>query len=216
MKPLAYILLMLAVVVIGCTSTKQTTSKSVFTFNYSNSTYEIVSINTPSGEGINILSQLGEEGKRFTAHDINQDGVLDIVIKGSSEITGANLIYAAGIDAAKNSGNYLERNFNRSFKWENELYTLTISSYFLSESELYNLFTITMSTDSSESMFQDFNADGILDTTDKGTFPIDRAQPLYEATLLKGIDEGRINKNEFNYFVKERRSYSYRNSSIPN
>ena len=188
------------VALMGCATTNQSAKKSVFTFNYENQTYEIISLNTQSGEGTNILTLVGGN-ERISARDLNQDGVLDVVIQGNTHIDVLNSIYLAGIDIARSSGNYSERQALRQFEWEQESYTLIISTYFYNQNEVNNQFIIVFSETGQEAMFTDLMADGTLDEWDKGNVEITRAQKLYEMTLLKGIDEGRIQKNENFYEV---------------
>lgn len=195
------------VALMGCASTNQTAKKSVFTFNYENQTYEIVSLNTQSGEGTNILTQVSGTEK-ISARDLNQDGILDVIIKGNTSIDVLNSIYLAGIDIARSSGNYSERQALRQFEWEQESYTLIISTYFYNQNEVNNQFVIVFSETGQEAMFTDRMADGTLDEWDKGNVEISRAQKLYEMTLLKGIDEGRIQKNENFYEVLLRNQIS--------
>lgn len=197
----------LVVVLMGCVSTNQTAKKSVFTFNYEDQTYEIVSVNTESGEGINILTLISGSEK-VSARDLNQDGVLDIIIRGNTSIDELNTVYLAGIDIARSSGNYSERQALRQFEWEQESYTLIISTYFYNQNEVNNQFIIVFSETGQEAIFTDLMADGTLDEWDKGNIEITRAQKLYEMTLLKGIDEGRIQKNENFYEVLLRNQMS--------
>ena len=189
-----------AIAIMGCASSNQTARKSVFTFNYENQTYEIISVNTPSGEGTNILSLVGSD-ETISARDMNQDGFLDVVIRGDLELDDLNEIYATGINIARMSGNYQEREALRKFEWKNESYTLTISTYLYSENEINNQFTILFTDNGKEAMFTDRMGDGTLDSVEKGLVELQRAQQLYEMTLLKGIDEGRIEKKEFCYQV---------------
>lgn len=186
---------------LGCSGLKKTPRKSIFTFNYENQTYEIVSLNTASGEGTNILSLVGNGNAPLTAQDINQDGIIDVVLNGWTHIEEANKVYAAGIEAAQRAGNYQELQPSRTFEWKNELYTLVITTYYYSEAELNNLFTIRFHDTQPEAIFIDYNADGALDAAQKGETTLERAQNLYEATLLKGIDEGRITKTDLSYIV---------------
>jgi hypothetical protein len=81
MKNLAYILVTLLVFLnLGCATTQETSRKSVFSFNFNEMPYEIVSLNTSSGEGTNILYELVDNTSDIIARDINQDGTIDVVV----------------------------------------------------------------------------------------------------------------------------------------
>ncbi|MGB0346894.1 MAG: hypothetical protein ACPGGA_05370, partial [Balneolaceae bacterium] len=83
MKKIAYIFaLIIALLSLGCATTQETSRKSVFSFSYNQMPYEIVSLNTSTGEGTNILYELVDNTSDIIARDINQDGTIDVVIRG--------------------------------------------------------------------------------------------------------------------------------------
>ena len=101
-KNLAYISVIITVALnLGCATTQETTRRSVFSFNYNDLSYEIVSLNTSSGEGTNIHYELIDSSADLLARDINQDGTIDVVVRGSLTLEESDEIYKAGIETAK-------------------------------------------------------------------------------------------------------------------
>jgi len=205
LKKVAYIVLIFAVSLnFGCAIQQYAPQKSVFSFNFEQTRYEIVSLNTSSGEGTNLISELTESDIKNVARDINQDGTIDIVIKGSLSIEEFDVIYKAGIESARKTGNYQERISLRRFEWTFEQFELRVTTYFVSEDDVNNVFFILSNTDRTEHLFTDRFADGKLDNTDKGSINFVRAQQLYEMTLIMGLAEKRISFDDIKYIVLEK------------
>lgn len=214
MKKIAYIAVILTVALnLSCATTQETSRKSVFSFSYDEHSYEIVSLNTKTGEGTNVLYELVDNTSDILARDINQDGTIDIVIKGSLTLEECDEIYKAGINTAKQSGNYQERTPARQYQWVLEEYTLVISTYTTNIDHINNVFLVRFNNDQAEHMYTDIFGDGVLNSTDKGYIQIERAQQLYEMTLLKGLDEKRMLFEDGTYKVKQQRTSTYRYSS---
>ncbi len=209
MKKLIYITLIVATALnINCASTKDTSRKSVFTFSYKQQQFEIVSLSTVSGEGTNIIKALNEDNSsEQIARDLNQDGTIDLVIKGSLSLEEFDYIYKTGIRIAQLSGKYTEREPLRRFEWQHEQYNLVVSTYLDSIDEIKNVFYIQLQADMTEHIYTDFFSNGKLDALEKGTINTERAQQLYEMTLLKGLDENRITFESERYIVKDKRTF---------
>lgn len=215
MKNIIYIALILTVgLTLSCATTQETSRKSVFSFNYNEHSYEIVSLNTTSGEGTNVLYELVYNTSDILARDINQDGTIDVVVQGSLSIEECDEIYKAGINNAKMSGNYQERTPARQYEWSLEEYTLVISTYIPNAEYINNVFLIRFNTDKTEHIFTDIFGNGVLNSVEKGHIQLERAQQLYEMTLLKGLDEKRMLFDDGTYMVKQQSSNTYRYSSI--
>jgi hypothetical protein len=122
-------------------------------------------------------------------------------------------IYKAGIETARQSGNYRERTPARKYEWSLEEYSLTVSTYFRNVDHVNNVFLIKLNEDQSEHMYTDIFGDGVLNSVEKEMISFERAQQLYEMTLLRGLDEKRVIFDDGTYTVKEYRSRSYRYSN---
>lgn len=215
MKKIAYIFaLIIALLSLGCATTQETSRKSVFSFSYNQMPYEIVSLNTSTGEGTNILYELVDNTSDIIARDINQDGTIDVVIRGSMTLDECDEIYKAGIKTAKLSGNYRERTPARQYEWTLEEYTLIVSTYIPNINHVNNVFLVRLNEDQTEHIFTDIFGDGVLNSIEKGIIGIARAQQLYEMTLLRGLDERRMQFEDGTYSVKEQRSRTYRYSNL--
>ncbi|MBO6525213.1 MAG: hypothetical protein JJ971_15395 [Balneolaceae bacterium] len=188
----------------SCSSQKELARKSVYNFSIDGEQFQITSINTESGEGTNFLSRTSETGTTILkARDLNQDGTIDIILKGSWSLFEANLIYNEGIVSAKAAGNFAERTSLRTFEFQTSLNLFTIKSYSSDPENVSNLFIIIDKTTNSESIFQDSNADGKLESTEKGTFDFKKADILYAEVLKEGIDRDQILFIDGIYMVKK-------------
>lgn len=215
MKCKTYIILALTVFLsLACATTQETSRKSMFSFLYNEAAYEIVSLNTSTGEGTNILYELIDQQSDMLARDINQDGTIDVVVRGDMTLEECDEIYKVGINTAKKSGNYQERTPIRQFVWALDEYTLLVSTYIPNIDHVNNVFLIRYNEDLSEHIFTDIFGDGVLNTKEKGIIELERAQQLYEMTLLKGLDERRLIFDNGTYMVKQQPSRTYRYSSL--
>lgn len=173
-------------------------------FSVQESVYKITSLNTPSGEGSNILASVNDSDYgNWTAKDLDQDGTLDVILKGSASLDFANEVYWTGIEQAKNNGQYKSRYALRSYELITEESILTIRSYIAADSNPTNMFIIFNKLTNAETILVDTNADGILNRTEKGILEIESAQKLYTETLEKGILDNRITLINEVYLVKE-------------
>lgn len=173
-------------------------------FSVQESVYKITSLNTPSGEGSNILASVKDlEHGNWTAKDLDQDGTLDVILKGSASLDLANEIYWSGIEQAKNNGQYKSRYALRSYELITEENILTIRSYIANDTRPTNMFIVFDKPTNTETILVDTNADGILNHTEKGLLKIEIAQKFYTETLEKGILANRITLIDKVYLVKE-------------
>ncbi|MCG8373151.1 MAG: hypothetical protein MI700_06440 [Balneolales bacterium] len=185
---------------VGCSASKNIAQRNVFTFQISDTTYQITSLNSPTGEGFNILEQAESN---LTARDINQDGELDLVLKGNKSLLEANEIYQTGIKIAQETGNIKERYSTRKFEWENESYKYALSTYVFSQGKSSNVFVIGDKSLLVEYLFTDIDADGTLDSIEKGTISLEEAQNHYLIVLEQGIKENLIQHKEGQFIVLE-------------
>ncbi len=215
MKKLAYIsIILITFLNFNCATTQETSRKSVFSFSYNELPYQVVSLNTSTGEGTNILYELVDSESDLIARDINQDGTIDVVVRGSMTLEECDEIYKAGIQTAKQSGNYRERTPSRKYEWDLAEYTLSVSTYIPNIDHINNVFLIRLNADETEHIYTDIFGDGVLNSTEKGLIGIERAQQLYEMTLLRGLDEKKMIFENGTYYVQEQRSRTYRYSNL--
>lgn len=186
---LIFTLLLVCCVFSACSTSKDIATKNTFAFTFEGDSYQIVSINTSTGEGSNYLFTLNaSSGKASrTASDLDQDGSMDVVINKAFSLDQVNRIYVAGILKAKSAGNFRERNTNRTYEFVRGDSVFTIRSYTLNDGSVDNLFSIGLLLSGQESMFTDHAADGTLDRSDKGEISLTDAGPLYEMALQEGV-----------------------------
>ncbi|MEQ9263975.1 MAG: hypothetical protein RLN81_02050 [Balneolaceae bacterium] len=202
--PSSLLLLIACSTLLACSTTKQKVKRSTFVFSVQESVYKITSLNTPSGEGSNILASVNDSDHgNWAAKDLDQDGTLDVILKGSASLDFANEVYWTGIEQAKNNGQYKSRYALRSYELITEESILTIRSYIAADSNPTNMFIIFNKLTNAETILVDTNADGILNRTEKGILEIESAQKLYTETLEKGILDNRITLINEVYLVKE-------------
>lgn len=173
-------------------------------FSVQESVYKITSLNTPSGEGSNILASVNDSDHgSWVAKDLDQDGTLDVILKGSTSLDFANEVYWIGIERAKDNGQYKSRYALRSYELITEERILTIRSYIAEDSSPTNMFIVFDKLTKTETILVDANADGILNRTEKGFLEIELAQEFYTEALEKGILDNRITLIDKVYLVKE-------------
>lgn len=203
LKSLPLILLLLASqLFIGCGSTKQIHEKNLFSFMLNGENYEIISMNTESGEGGNLLILRKENRIDFSAQDLNQDGLIDTILKGDVELEEANAIYWEGIRIARNKGLYKEKEGLRTFEWKSPAVSFVLQSYIPtnnSDEIFFNRFSLYLMNEDVISI--DRNADGILDEVEKGSVKLDSLQTFYTEALEIGIRAQRIIQSDGRFIV---------------
>ena len=191
-------------IICSCATQKDFARKSVYSFSIDEQAFQITSFNTTSGEGTNFLSQTNEAGTTILkARDLDQDGTIDIILKGSWTLFEANLIYNEGITSAKADGNFTERTSLRTFEFQTVTNLFIVKSYSTGPQNVSNLFIILDKTTSMESIFLDSNADGKLESVEKGTFNFEEAAELYTKVLNEGISRKQIVLVDGKYTVKK-------------
>ena len=189
---------------IACTTQKDVARKNVYSFTLGNEQYQITSINTKSGEGVNYLTQINELGETvLKARDLNQDGFIDNILKGTVSLIEANEIYTIGINLARADGNYEERVSLRTYEFIIDDTRYTIKTYIIGSENATNLFIIYNHLTNEESILSDTNADGTLDSIENGPLTLDEANKLYKQVLEEGIKSRRIIKIKNTFQVQE-------------
>lgn len=199
-------ILLLAFILTGtaCTAQKDLARKNVYSFALGNELYQITSINTKSGEGVNYLTQINELGETvLKARDLNQDGFIDNVLKGTLSLIEVNEIYTAGINFARADGNYEERVSLRTYEFITDNTRYTIKTYIIGPENATNLFIIYNHLINEESILSDTNADGTLDSVENGALTLEEANILYKQVLEEGMKSRRIVKIKNTFLVQE-------------
>lgn len=198
------LLFLSSTIICSCAAQKDLARKSMYSFAINEQVFQITSFNTESGEGTNFLSEVGDAGETLLkARDLDQDGTIDIILKGSWSLFEANLIYNKGIASAKAAGNFTERTSLRTFEFQTPSNLFTIKSYSTGSQNVSNLFIILDKNTNSEFIFLDSNADGKLESVEKGTFSLDEAEVLYGKVLNEGISRRQIHLLDGKYTVKK-------------
>ncbi len=70
------LLLFLGLLIAGCSSTKDLPQKTLFPFEYNDDVYQIISISSEDGEGMNFLLKVTDDTTSFRTLDRYQDGVI--------------------------------------------------------------------------------------------------------------------------------------------
>ncbi|GAB5408265.1 MAG: hypothetical protein BalsKO_06300 [Balneolaceae bacterium] len=188
----------------ACTSNKDIAQKNTFSFTSNGNQYQIVCVNTNSGEGTNYLAEIDAKGRQLSlARDLDQDGSIDLILKGEFSIDEADKVYDFGINEAKKMGNYTERVSLRTFEYLENQILFTVKTYLTDKNHASNLFLIFDNTKSVESIFLDTNADGILDSIEKGSLSLKVANEYYISTLNMGLKQKKIELLNKTYRVKE-------------
>lgn len=184
------------IVAFSCSSLDQKLQVSGFRFAFEGNDYFIRSIYCPnSPQSCNHLI-----GKDFEAVDINQDRIIDKIVKGDCTVPEAQRIYSYSLDLLKKQNKLSEVNkSNEHFKFvlEKTNIIFEITSFQPEIGNPFNQFKVVenrVTVNNSISLFNDKNSDGNLDEKLDGTLSIMEAQKLYQETIEEGIKADRIDK----------------------
>jgi hypothetical protein len=169
---------------------------------YDSQDYQIISINSPQGDGMNFLTKTDENTIKLKCLDQDQDGILELIQYGNLDINEANMIYNYGLQKALESGKYRNKDGLRKFEHiqNDTLFVVeTMGSYI---DQVYNIFTITDLNSNNRTAFIDQDSDGALDIREKGIMELKMAQSLYDNILQTGIQEAEIFFKREKYIVK--------------
>ena len=178
----------------SCSSSNQDLKVSGFRFSFEGNDYFIRSIYCPNNpQSCNHLI-----GKDFEAVDLNQDRVIDKIVKGDLTISESQRIYNYSLDLL------VKENKLSVINKENEKFQYTINkphlifeitSFQPELGEPFNQFKVVQKRVGIEqdiSLFNDIKSDGILNEKLKGSFSIVEAQKEYEETIEEGIRSDRM------------------------
>jgi hypothetical protein len=191
----------LAISLSGCYSSELKVSE--FEFNYNNENYIIRSAYCPNNpESCNQLM-----GADFIAVDMNQDRIIDDILKGDITLSEAQEIYDYSLDILSKQGKINEINReSKKYLIEGDDYDLEIISFFPRSKSPFNEFKVFEQRNQifniREYIFVDNNADGKLDEFLKGSMKIEEAQKHYSILIKKGLENNNLIKMDQFIVVK--------------
>ena len=187
--PLIYFASLIAAISLyGCYSTELKVSE--FEFNYNNANYIIRSAYCPN-----------------IAVDMNQDRIIDDILKGDITLSEAQEIYDYSLDILSKQGkiNEINRESKKCFI-EGDDYDLEIISFFPRSKSPFNEFKVFEQRNKifniREYIFVDNNSDGKLDELLKGSMKIEEAQKHYAVIIKKGLENNNLIKMDEFIVVK--------------
>lgn len=196
---LGYLLVPLALLVLGCTTTRAPVEKHSFSFVHDGGTYEIVGV----GDGSNYLILRGGERITMRARDSDRDGTLDTLLAGGITLAQANAVYAFGIAEAKARGKVEVQAPTRVYTLTQPEGSYAVLTYMLGPARAYNRFIVYDPFGQQRAEALDAEADGTLNQIERGDAALDHIQNVYDMVLNKGLREGRIEHVEGRYTVKQ-------------
>ncbi len=188
--------ILILLVSFSCYSLNQNLRVSGFRFTFEGNDYFIRSIYCPnSPESCNHLI-----GKGFEAVDINQDRVIDKVVKGGIAIRQTQIIYDYALNLLEE-----ENKLNAITKYSKEFrYTIKkpniVCEIISFQPEIgfpfnqFKVVQIRFGMENDISLFNDLNADGSLDGILLGSFSIVEAQKQYQETIEDGLKNNKISR----------------------
>ena len=179
----------------SCSSSNQELRVSGFRFTFEGNDYYIRSIYCPNNpQSCNHLI-----GKDFEAVDMNQDRVIDKIVKGDVTIHETQEIYSYSLDLLEKENKLSVINKDtKEFQYTvNKPYLIfEIISFQPELGDPFNQFKVVQKQGMSNnvSLFNDMKADGSLDEKLKGSFSIIEAQKRYQETIEEGVRDNRISR----------------------
>lgn len=197
------VILWIMILFIGCSFSNYPEYDNVFSFEYEGENYQILGRNTEYGRGSNLLIQRKGETIQLRAHDYNQDGSIDEILKGGLSLDEANEIYREGIIKALEKGSLDQQLYTRTYELEENEITYIIQTLENSDGTFLNRFLIYDTKEGEDSILLDTNVDGSLDQVYKGEGKVEDYQEEYTRVLQQGIEEGKIIEEDGAYLVEK-------------
>ena len=179
---------------------KEPSGKHAFYFMHDGNRYEIVSMVIPTGPGGNFLLRIDDGRILLRAWDEDQDGVLDSLMVGDLTVDRANEIYGIGIAEARSRGRLAMQPPSRVYELSTGERIFAIRTYELNRP--YNKFIIYTPLSQEEIVLVDVNADGVLDSIERGKLRLDEGQAFYDHVLSTGLRDGKIERLDNRLLVK--------------
>lgn len=197
-----FVYLLLFIIFTNCSSVEKNMRVSQFDFIYEGENYIIRSSYRPDDPA----SSNEIIGNNFIAVDFNQDRFMDKVIKGDIPLSKAQEIYDYCLSILERQ-NKLEEVNRKVFEYfvRKADFDYTITTFYGKNGIPFNEFKITdkrkiFTTETN--IYNDTNADGILNDIIKGNMKIEYAQIEYEKIIQKGLKENELLKSNDMILVK--------------
>lgn len=185
----------------GCYSSDLKVSE--FKFNYNNENYILRSAYYPNNpESCNQII-----GANFIAVDMNQDRIIDDILKGNITLSEAQEIYNYSLNILSKQGKINEINReSKIYLVEEDDYNFEIISFFPISKSSFNEFKVLEKRKQPfnirEYIYVDNNSDGKLDELLKGSMKIEKAQKHYAKIIKKGLENNNLIKMNGSILVK--------------
>ena len=183
----------------SCAGTNPEIRISSYTFGYLDQKFRIRSVNCETGA--TCYNEL--IGTEFLAVDYDQDGIIDQVRMGGTDLAKAQKVYEYGLQLLASEGKLSEqRSSVSSYKITDSGAVYEIKSFNLEKSEVFNEFVL-YENQISAIVAIDKNADGRLDSVIKGTAGLDFLQEKYDMVIETGLAAGGLLRKDGMVFVKK-------------
>ncbi|MEN8192251.1 MAG: hypothetical protein ABFS12_05510 [Bacteroidota bacterium] len=197
------IIVFVLLLLIGCTASEKQMQVAQFKFEYEGNHYLIRSLYCPNNpRSCNHL--IGDD---FVAVDLNQDRIIDEVIRGDITTNKAQIIYDYSLNLLERDNKLIKVQNNSEelkyiFKRQNFIFEIT--TYILEIGEPFNQFKVVDNRLGKKriSLFNDLKVDGRLDEKLSGSCLIVDAQKYYEETIEEGLIANKIVRVENTVRVK--------------
>lgn len=194
--------IIIVIIMNSCSSVKPLTRASYFRFSLEDESYRIRSVR--SAEEGNSYNEL--IGKDFVATDFDQDGIIDKIVLGNTDLGKSQQIYTYGLDllVEKKQLKYCTVE-TIDYLQENSEYDYQIKSFIPDGDEPFNEFKIIRKHElaDTEVIILDRKADGILDDVLAGPAnEIDDVQERYTYVLNTGLEKKRLIKEGTSILVR--------------
>ncbi len=191
-KPILFILFFcIGFLFAGCASSSEL-KVAEFKFSFEGQEYLLRSSYCPNNpQSCNQLY-----GKDLIATDLNQDRTIDKITKGNISLESAQRIYDYCLEILENQGKVSTiSNNEKVYSMSEDNFIYEVKTLIINGNSYQNEFVIKEKRGYSQfgiSIFQDSNADGELDLTLKGVYPIGKAKIKYQSLINKGLVKNRI------------------------
>jgi len=202
MKNLIFSIILLPFFVLaGCASVPTQPTSTSFSFEFEDSTYEIIGIMNEEGESMNFLLHRQNDSTLFRVIDLNQDGIMNRVVTGTIDLDRANVIYQEGIRQAIEKGQFKETVHTREFDTIYDDYRLQVQSYLMSRDQFQNRFIIYNLDWIILGVYLDEDSDGLLTIQELGEINMEDAQNLYDVVLHRASEKNRIDTSHSDRYI---------------
>jgi hypothetical protein len=193
---------LISLLITGCAAGRRVIEVGGYDFDFEGQTYRIDSVNPRSEVGYNLLTRREGDESVVLGLDYDQDGSLDGVVEGQVPLERARQIYIAGIVEGQRLGRVRSKVQTEEFRIVINDFTYIVTTYKLALGTVFNKLTIMTAYYAPEvAVILDLEADGRLDTIEKGDQMLSYYQGLYEQVLDRGMRLGRVERIEGIYQV---------------